>query len=236
MRYKIIRNGLRKLGIDLSSYPNGNLLRKLELLNLNKINLIFDVGASDGGFAKQMRSIGYRERIVSFEPISVSFKKLAKNAQSDKYWTAVNLALGSSDEEIEIHVAGNFDSSSILMMNDFHLIANPDSEYKTKELIHVKRLDSISANYIDEKSNVLLKLDVQGYEKQVLEGAIQSLKSFKGVQLEMSFEELYQGSTTFVEMKKWIESEGFTLCLLESGNRDRTTGKLLQADGTFYRI
>jgi FkbM family methyltransferase len=236
MKYRIIRNSLRKFGIDMLPYPNGSLRCKLELLKLNNIDLILDAGASDGGFANQIRSIGYKGKIISFEPVSISYKRLTNNAKYDKNWTTLNIALGDSDGDIEINIAGNLDSSSILSMNDSHLAANPKSKYQAKEIVNVRRLDSIFSDCIINEDKILLKLDVQGYEKQVLDGAVKSLKQIKGIQIEMSFEELYKGSSTFDEMKHWIESEGFTLCLLESGNRNKVTGKLLQVDGTFYRI
>ena len=236
MRFKTFRNSLRRLGLDLSPYPNGTLHRKIELLNLYNIDLILDIGASNGGYAQLVRSIGFKGKIISFEPISDTFVKLRKKSRFDGNWTALNMALGDTDSEKEINISANYDSSSFLIMNDNHLIANPISKFKGTEKVSVKKLDSVYNKYVSPHNNVLLKLDVQGYEKQVLEGANQSLKYIKGIQIEMSFEELYKGSLLFDEMKKWLENEGFTLCLLESGNRDFATGKLLQVDGTFYSI
>ncbi len=236
MRYKIIRKSLRRLGLDLTPYPNGTLRRKIELLNLHNINLILDVGASDGSFAQQIRSIGFKGNIISFEPISYTFLKLKKKSRFDENWTALNMALGDTDSEKVINISENYDSSSFLALKDSHLIANPTSKFKAIEKVSVKKLDSIYNEYVSPRNNVLLKLDVQGFELEVLQGSNQSLKQIKGIQIEMSFEQLYKGSLMFEEMKKWLENKGYTLCLLESGNRNFTTGKLLQADGTFYRI
>lgn len=236
MRYKAFRNLLRKFRIDISPYPNGSLRRKSELLDKYKIDLILDVGASDGGFANQIRSIGYRGRIISFEPISTTFSKLLKKSRKDDSWTALNFALGNKEEEKIINISQNKDSSSFLKMNDNHLHANPNSIYTGSEKVIVKKLDSIFNKIKGTSESVFIKLDVQGYEKEVLDGGRDSLKSIKGIQIEMSFEELYEGSFLFDDIRKIIENDGFTLCLLESGNRNKETGKLLQVDGVFFKI
>jgi FkbM family methyltransferase len=236
MRFKFIRNCFRKIGIDISPYPNGTLLRKIELLKLHNIDLILDVGASDGGFAQKVRSAGYCNEIISFEPISDSFKKLEQKIKKDKNWTAFNFALGATNEELKINISQNYDSSSFLDMTENHLSANPESKYKSTEKVIVKKLDSIFKGNFSEYKSIFLKLDVQGYENEVLIGASEALKNIEGIQIEMSFEELYEGSILFDEMKQIIENHGFNLCLLESGNRNRKTGKLLQADAVFFRL
>lgn len=236
MKYKKARTFLRRLGIDISPFPNGNLLRKIELLNLFNIDLILDVGASDGGFVQQIRSIGYKGKILSFEPISHTYQQLRNKAQSDEHWETLNIALGDIDGENEINISQNNDSSSFLEMNESHLLANPSSHFISKETVIIRKLDTIFPDYVVPADNVFLKMDVQGYENKVLQGAKESLDKIKGIQIEMSFEELYKSSLLFDEMKKLIESQGFTLCLLESGNRSPLSGKLLQADGIFFRV
>jgi hypothetical protein len=83
--------------------------------------------------------------------------------------------------------------------------------------------------------NAYMKIDTQGFEKNVIEGAKESLKDIKGLQLELSMVELYQGETLVTDMINYIEDKGFTLYSLEPGFYDTKSGQLLQVDGIFYR-
>ncbi len=179
MKYSFLRNNLRRIGIDISPYPNDALFRKANLLNLYQIDIILDVGASNGGFAKQMRSIGYKGKIVSFEPIPKTFNELKKFASKDKNWIVLYFTLGNDDTEKELNISINYDSSSFLPINTLHLSSNTTSEYFSKEKVIVRKLDSIFDEYVQAKNNVLLKLDVQVFENYVLEGVTQSIKHIK---------------------------------------------------------
>ena len=86
-----------------------------------------------------------------------------------------------------------------------------------------------------ESSPTFLKIDVQGYEKFVLEGAPNLLKRVIGVQLELSLVPLYEGDTPYLRMLEFLESAGLHLTLIEPGFRDKNTGEDLQFDGVFFR-
>ena len=140
-----------------------------------------------------------------------------------------------TDGQITINVAQNSVSSSILNIKKEHLDAAPDSKYIAQEKIEIRKLDTIFNQVAKHANNILLKIDTQGYEKEVIEGAIQSLNIIKGIQVEMSLVELYEGESMFDEMRKSIESHGFELYYLEPGFKDPITGKLMQIDGLFFR-
>jgi hypothetical protein len=80
-----------------------------------------------------------------------------------------------------------------------------------------------------------LKIDTQGFEKQVIDGAANSLKHITGIQLEMSLLELYSGEMLFSEMINYIQDRGFSLYSLENGYVETSTSRLLQVDGIFFR-
>ena len=144
--------------------------------------------------------------------------------------------MGKSDETSIINIAGNYTSSSLLEMNKLHTDIKPLSKYIGKEKINVKKLDSIIFEYIDKSEEIYLKIDTQGYEKQVLQGAENTLNFIRVIQLEISLVELYQGSALIYEMIPFLESKGFFLCSIERGFDDKKTGRLLQVDGIFIRI
>jgi len=85
-----------------------------------KIDLVLDVGANEGQFAKKLRAF-YAGEILSFEPVSASFGKLAAAALPDPHWRAYNIALGSSDTTQTIHVADNTVFSSLLKSNEYSI-------------------------------------------------------------------------------------------------------------------
>jgi FkbM family methyltransferase len=235
MPIKIINKILHPIGAQLTRFPSVDIRRRLRLLNHFNINKIFDVGASTGSYAMHMKDLRFNGTIISFEPMSHSFEQLKKNADKYKNWITQNYALGDVEQETYINVSGNSDSSSLLEILPNHVQSEPTSKIVKKEKIKVKTLDSIFHDFYEENDNVLLKLDTQGFEKQVLDGSKKSLPLIKGIQLEMSLVPLYEDSMLFSEMKNFLISKGFKLFSLENGFFDSQTGQLLQVDGIFFK-
>lgn len=230
-----IRQAVRHLGVDISRYPRDQLAyRRVLLLLHHGIKVVLDVGANDGGYAKELRALGYSEEIVSFEPLRSAFAKLRSAAGKDDRWTAVNVGLGEASEQRSINVAGNSTSSSFLPMCDHHLAAAPQARYMGRESVKVIRLDDVFDDYCGSES-AFLKLDVQGFEEQVLLGGQASLRRISGVQIELSLLPLYDGAWEAAEALGFFRERGFELVSVEPGFYDRQTGRLLQFDGIFMR-
>ena len=227
---------INKVGYDVQHLPTNPIERKqLELLKSNVINLILDIGANTGQFGRKIRDLGYEGRIVSFEPQSVAFDQLQKNSLSDKLWEVENFGLGKEDSLKTINVSKNSYSSSILPMMEQHLTSAPDAVYVDKEEIEVKRLDNIFHKYVKNSDSVFVKIDTQGFEKQVLIGAEGVLDNIKGFQMELSLTELYQGETLMQDMISFLKEKGFLLRLIEGGHQNYNTGELLQVEAFFYK-
>jgi len=207
----------------------------MHLLRSNRIDLVFDVGANFGQYATSLRECGYRGRIVSFEPLTSAFSRLEANAKADPLWEVVNIGLGDRDERATINIAGNSQSSSLLEMLPAHLKSAPVSAYVGKEEITVSRLDSVFSKYHRRGDRTFLKLDAQGYERKILEGASRSLTDIQGIQLEMSSEPLYSDEMPYLEMLGYLAGIGFTLASIEPGFGDPESGRMLQMDGIFFR-
>src|SRR5579862_2380847 len=106
----LIHRTLRKAGFDLLPYNATRFpdIRFGAALAAHKVNLVFDVGANTGQFGRELRQLGYRGRIVSFEPLSAAWAKLKDASNNDPMWeVSPRCAIGSEDGEIEIHIAGN---------------------------------------------------------------------------------------------------------------------------------
>lgn len=226
---------IRKLGINISKFPNADLRRRITLLNNFKISKILDVGANSGQYAKLMKELGFKGEIISFEPLPDTFKKLQIETKKHHNWTPVNIALGERDGVVQINVSKNSYSSSLLKMLPLHLESAPESIYVGKEIVKINKIDTVFNSFCKEDDKVFLKIDTQGYEKKVLEGANESIKKISGVHLEMSLIPLYEGESLFSNMLIFMKDLGFDLCSLENGFYNRTSGQLLQVDGIFFR-
>jgi FkbM family methyltransferase len=226
---------IRRLGINISKFPDADLRRRITLLNNFKISKILDVGANSGQYSKLMKELGFKGEIISFEPLSDTFKKLREESEKYNNWTAVNIALGEMDGVIQINVSKNSYSSSILKMLPLHFESAPASIIIRKEMVKISKLDTIFNNFCKDDDKVFLKIDTQGYEIKVLEGAREAINKITGVHLEMSLIPLYEGEALFSNMLFYMKDLGFDLCSLENGFYNKTTGQLLQVDGIFFR-
>ncbi len=144
------------------------------------------------------------------------------------------MALGAENGEIEINVAGNSTSSSILTMDEAHKEAAPQSVYIGKQRVKIKKLDSVSHPLISPDKKIFLKIDTQGYEQEVLKGAENSLKYITGIQLELSLISLYQGQMIYTELIDLLTQLGFFLWNVIPGFTNIHTGRMLQMDGMFF--
>ncbi len=231
----LIREYLHRLGIDLIRYhPEVHpLARRMRLLAKHRIDMVFDVGANTGQFAREIRTHGYHGPIVSFEPMTEAFRILSERFRPDPLWKGENFALGETEGQARIHISQNSFSSSILDILPSHVRSAPASSCSGQETINVRTLDSVISGYSPKKFYV--KIDTQGFEDRVLNGAQQCLHRIVGIQIEMSFVPLYEGQVLFLDLFKRLTNNGFTLMALEPGFADPGTDQLLQADGIFYR-
>lgn len=233
---KLINRMLRRSGYQLKKYPDAYLARRLKIINHFKIDTLFDIGANTGQYAIEVRNLGYSGKIISFEPLKDAFAELKETSLNDQNWIVNNYAIGKEDTVGFINVAGNSWSSSLLNMLPLHLKNAPESGYIATEEIEIKKLDSVFKSFSSTGDNVMVKIDTQGYERRVLEGASESLSSVRIIQLEMSLVPLYETEVLFMEMINYLDNKGFQLFSLEDvGISDTTTGQLLEVDGIFVQ-
>ena len=211
------------------------LKRRVLLLDHYGIDLVLDVGANTGRYGREMRKHGYKGGIVSFEPLNEALIKLKEKAAEDPLWVVEECALGDREGEMLINISGNSVSSSILEMLPIIPEVVPRAAYVGTQKIRVKPLDAVFPKYWNSTSSVFLKIDTQGYEKRVLEGAMDSLRHIKGIQLEVSLVPLYEGETLLHEILPYALDLDYTLMSIEPGFHDSATGRLFQADLIFFK-
>ena len=236
---KLLRWFINGIGFDLhrlspGSSPAFQLLKGLERF---EVDLVFDVGANVGQFASELRSVGYKGNLVSFEPLSAAHTALSEAAGRDPKWRVhPRSAIGDYDGEIEINIAGNSVSSSVLPMMESHFSAAEGSAYVGVESVPFCRLDSVAPKYLAKSRQPFLKIDTQGLEWQVLDGAVATLPKIHGVLCELSLVPLYEGQRLWMDMIQRLESEGFTLWSIQKGFTDPRDGRTLPVDAIFFRL
>jgi hypothetical protein len=139
-------------------------------------------------------------------------------------------------QEIEINISANSVSSTLLNMLDTHIEGAPESKIIGKERVQVFPLDEIAPSLMKESKNIFLKIDVQGFEQEVLKGAKNMLEKAKGVEMEISLVPLYKDQKWLLaEILEYMTNNGFTLVSIVPAFTDHKTGKVLQCNGIFFR-
>lgn len=233
-REKLLRAAytlLARRGFEVRRHPAA---RRQRLFAAHGVDLVIDVGAARGGYGSQLRDFGYAGRIVSFEPLGSAHADLVARVASDPRWTAHHTALGAASGEATINIASNSDSSSLLPMLDAHREAAPQVGYVDTETVRIARLDDVVGDMLASATAPYLKVDTQGFEREVLAGAETTLDRVVGLQLELSFVPLYEGGMTVDEAVAWAYGRGFHLVGIEQGYA-APTGEILQVDGVFWR-
>lgn len=230
-----VKRHLRRAGYNLHKFDTMHwLARRMLLLRHHGIDLIFDVGANVGQYASLMRRYGYTGRIVSFEPLAAPFATLRKKTQDDEKWTVLRTALGRASGSATMNVAAGLECSSFLPMTNTYLESAPEVHVIGTEEVPVTTLDAVFSDHFRPGDRPYLKLDVQGYEMHVLEGAAHALDHVLGVQMEMSLVAAYEGEVLFADMIDYMADRGFTLMSIEPVHATKF-GQQLQVDGIFYR-
>jgi FkbM family methyltransferase len=218
----------RRLGVEISRYRP---LAARVAARLEGVPVVVDVGANCGQYASELRRHGYRGEILSFEPLEEAFAQLAAAAARDVDWTCQRLALGAFDGECRINIASNLASSSLLEMAPAHRVGDPSVSITGAETVRVARLDDV----LDEDRPCLLKLDVQGYEERVLDGAPETLARAVLVECELCTAELYAGQASPRALIDRLDDFGLELVDLEPVFLDRADGRVLAFDALFAR-
>lgn len=197
------------------------------------IKTIIDVGANTGQFALAAHRSFPSARIYSFEPAPATRAKLNKNVRGIANITVHPEALGERTGTTTFHVTAYSHVSSILSISPEN--KNPNYEHQRAATIDVAvaRLDDL-ASRLNLVGPVLLKLDVQGYEEQVLKGATETLDKVQWVVLEGSFEELYIGQPLYGKLDEFLRSRGFTLVAPVGFQRGRD-GRIIEMDALYRR-
>ncbi len=202
------------------------------------VNVVLDVGANRGQFAKRLRRDGYTGRIVSFEPIPHIADELEKAAAEDPDWRVLRYALGERDETVEINVSeGQGRLSSLLPASEFGRSWSSRIDAGTPVSVAVRRLDGLFDEALAGvgEPRVYLKLDTQGFDLQAFAGAGERAADIVGMQSELSVVPLYEGMPHLTEQLSTYEAAGFQLTGMFPVIIDRATMRVIEFDAVMVR-
>ena len=215
---KLIQNIVNKFGYSIIKNKNFyKIQRTLDAAIKNQIKnenpIIFDVGAHEGESIQRFKKLFKSPEIHSFEPQSKPFEILEKLKNNNIIVN--NYALGAAEKIKELNINSNDATSSFLSLDESSRhIKNIKTVEKQKKII--KTLD----NYVLEKkiNHIdLLKIDVQGYEPEVLQGSLHTLsRKIHLVEVEICFVEYYKNKSSFFNIESIINKYNFELYSLSS--------------------
>ena len=174
------------------------------------IRTIIDVGANEGQFAQRSLRQFPGAHIVCFEPLPGPSAVLSRWAQGQPRVTVYTCALGEQDAEAEMFVhSDHTPSSSFLKSTALSSQLYPFTSRQAKMIVPVKRLDDVLAEGAPLQTDILVKMDVQGFEGRVIRGGTNVLRRAKACIVEISLDTLYDGQSTFKEIFSELDALSF---------------------------
>ena len=230
------------LGFEIRRKLSENEKKEIEyrqLLNDNKwlteckFKTIIDIGANEGQFAHKMRRLFPDAKIISFEPLPHVYEILRQSFRNDGKFTSYNLALGIKPGKTQMWL-NEFNPASSLLKIKEHLKHFGFARHEKAVEINIVQLDKILNVSLIEKP-FLVKIDVQGYEENVIKGGMNILLNADMIISEVSFIQLYEYQGLFDRIYSLLANLGFNY----SGNYDQlrspVDNQILQADAIFVK-
>lgn len=205
----------------------------LAFLKAREVSDVVDVGANIGQFSLLCRYWLPQAKIWAFEPLRTPAERFRAVFENDPDTRIFEAAIGATPSESDIHVSRAVDSSSLLPIGAAQSQMFPGTEESHLERVRVAPLDTFLKREVLSE-NSLLKIDVQGYELEVLGGCENLLDRFSAVYVECSFVELYEGQALAHEVIDWIHAKGFHLARIGWVTLGKS-GMSVQGDFLFLR-
>lgn len=198
------------------------------------IGTVLDIGANSGQFAATIHAMLPKAQLYSFEPLPDCFAQLQTNMKGVSNFTAFNIALGDQVGTLQFERNAFSPSSSFLRMTKVHKTTFPFTRNSHTVDVKIDCLDNIAAT-LDICGELMVKIDVQGYEDRVIRGGQKTIERARLIIAETSFETLYDGQPLFDDIYRTLVDRGFVYAgMLDQLNSPRD-GRALQADGIFIR-
>lgn len=207
-----LRAVLRSFGIDFAPYNqhNGDYV-VLDAIRRRSIATVLDVGANRGQFAQWLTDYGFRGQIHLFEPLPEAYAALNAAGAGRPGWIAHEYALAAREGEAVLNVGRNDETSSLQSVAKDDAAKLTALEVVDKLTVRTRRLDNVLAECRIDPARAFLKIDAQGGEAAVLEGAGDAVNKFPLIQLETAIAPLYDGETQLAPMIAYFRARGFVV-------------------------
>ncbi|MEC7930924.1 MAG: FkbM family methyltransferase [Pseudomonadota bacterium] len=232
--------GDRALAVRLAAvgrvhqYPEVQALRRF--LAAFAVDCLFDVGANRGQYAMMARrDAGYKGLILSFEPNPDIFAPLAKRAAGDPRWHVFNMALSDFDGAASFNIMAADQFSSLKRPSGAQDAIFADRNKVTKTVdMQCRRLDTLLPELVAQHgfARPFLKMDTQGHDLSVCEGAGDAIGRMLGVQTELGVRPIYEGGAGYRAMIDWLEARDFAPSAFFANNKGHFP-LLVEMDGIF---
>lgn len=199
------------------------------------ITLVVDAGANIGQTGRDLRRNGWRGPIHSFEPIASCFAQLREASAQDPLWVVYNTALGDQAGTAEIGISQNLVSSSLRPALPELIKIHEPVRYVSHSAVKVARLDAILSSVLTPDDRAYLKIDTQGFEREVIAGSAGVLDQIDSVQMEIAVTEVYEGEMLMPEAITLMHGLGYVLVEAWPAWRHPTVGEVLHFDLLFRR-
>lgn len=184
--------------------------------------IIIEAGAYDGRETLRMAKLWPHGIIASFEPVPELFEKLKANTTDTPNVRCYQIALSDSTGTATLHISekptkpGRASQANSLLKPDKRLELSPLIFPRTIQVPTITIDDWAKQHGIDHID--FLKLDVQGYELNIIKSSPHMLETVKAILTEVEFVHAYQGQYLYAEVKSWLESHGFTMIAKDFSN------------------
>jgi FkbM family methyltransferase len=214
----LVKSALWRAGLDVRLRRNvvaaarrdwaGRWADDWRFLEGHAVRTIVDVGANTGQFAEMIRRVCPDARLYCFEPVRECFLALERTVAGLHGARAFNLALGDHKGPVEILRNAFTPCSSMLEPTALLEREYPEAARRERETVSMSTLDA-ALRGLDLSPPLLVKIDVEGYEPQVIRGAEATLDQALFVAVEIHFREYYKGQPLFDDIYRLMVDRGF---------------------------
>lgn len=220
---RFIKAGFNQAGFDVVRRKNSP---SLTLLGLHSwpIRTVIDIGANTGQFAREISDFFPNAKLYCFEPLPEPFDALSTWAKTQQGRAVpFNLAVGETEGEVEMFLhEDHTPSSSLLATTKLTERYYPFTKEQKRIRVRQTTLDAaLDEGRVALTSEILIKLDVQGYEARVIAGGHKTFAKASACILEVSLDALYEGQADFKELLLMLEELGYRYV----GNLDQAYGE-----------
>jgi FkbM family methyltransferase len=212
--------------------------RLRRLLGFLDVDCVLDIGANEGQYALQLRRmVGYKGRLISFEPIPRMAARVRQLARSDPNWAVEEIAVSDRGGQARFNVMASTELSSLSAPTslDTDLLDGINVPVETIE-VRCESLESVldRLSQAQGMKRPFLKMDTQGHDMIIARGAAHILHRFVGIQTELAVKRLYETSVPIGPSIEFFQKAGFELSALVPNNAGHFP-ILLETDGLFIR-